>query len=614
MVESILVVVLTLAIFVLLFTERVSLDAIGIGLLVVLVASGEVLRWLLPGFDPAERLLSYDQALVLFGNGAVLTIAALYVMGEGLSRTGAVEFVARGVLHTSGGRERRIVFLVALVSGLVSAFLNNTAVALVFIPVILDLSKETHIPPSRLLLPMAFGAILGGTCTLVGTSTNLLVSGVAELYQMEPIGMFEMSPLGVVLLLVGVLFLTFWGKRILPDRHSLSAMMSDGGRKEYVTELVISPQSRLRGMRYAEAFRDTRAELLFFARGDTMVWPPYHNETIEAGDVVMLRGDVDSVAGLRDDLGLRMVGGERFDPRSMTYFELAVSPHSNLLGRKIGELNLHRDYGVVVIAVLRDNLHIRERASELRLQPGDVLLVCGDDESKAKIRARSNFYLLTGAHHRVRLRARAKRALAIAGATIAAFTVLSLFHRGELLPFAALGGALAMVGSGCLTTRRAYRAVDWPILLFIIGTLGLGAAMDNSGVATAAGHELVALLSGAGPFVVLSALSFVCIALTSLVSNNAVAVLLTPIAVHAAQELGGADFGLDQARLMRAFVLTVAFSASISFVTHWSHQVNLMVYGPGGYKPTDVVRLGIPLALISWVLISLGVPILTGLV
>lgn len=615
-IEGFLVLALVGGILLLLVSEKAGIDAIGIGLLVILVAAGQVMKLFDPTFDPDTMLLGADDAMTLFGNSAVLTVAALYVMGEGLSRTGAVEFFARGVMRISEGRERRVILAVSLMAGVTSAFLNNTAVVLVFIPVLVDMAQKTGIAITRLLIPMAFATILGGMCTLVGTSTNLLVSGMASDMGYEPIGMFELSKVGVPLLFGGVLLVAIFARQLLPNRQSLSTMMAGGGHREYVTELQISGSSQLLGRTYKEAFADVRADLLFFARGEEMVWPPYFNETIEEGDVVMLRGTVDHLANLQDELGLKLFSEERFDPKSMQFFELAVSPHSPMVGRTIGDLHLWRDYRAITVAVLRNNQHIRERASKQVLQPGDLLLVCGEEASQARLRASTDFFLLTGAHNWILLRGLARRSLFITGLVMAVFSFLSVTNRHSLLPFAALSGAVAMIASGCLTARRAYRAIDWPILLFMIGTIGLGRAMQNSGAAETIASGLVHGLQDFGPIAALAGLAILGSVLSSMVSNQAVAVLLTPIAIGAAQTIA-VDKGLDLnsgegMALVRAFILTVALSASVCFATPIGHQSNLMVFGPGGYRWGDFLKVGIPVSIFALVGIILGVPWLTG--
>ncbi|MBC8329450.1 MAG: SLC13 family permease [Planctomycetes bacterium] len=598
--DAILVVALTFLVLILLVLEKASLDAIGLGLMVALVATG---------------VLDVSEALRGFSNYAVITIAALYIIGEGLNRTGAIEFLARMVLRYSGGGERGMVLMVGLIAAAVSSVLNNTAVVVVFIPVLLGLARQTGVAGSRLMIPLSFASILGGMCTLVGTSTNLLVSGAAENLGQAPLEMFEMTPLGVPLALVGILFMAFFGKKLLPKRHSLSAMVGGAGTREYVTELVIGHTSPLVGQTFAAAFKAAGVEMLFFVRGEQMHWPPYFEERIEEGDVVMLRGKVDELANLQTSLGLKMVNGISFDPKTMEFFEVAVAPHSTEIGTRLGDLHLWRDFGAVIVAVLRDGHHIRERASQLELRPGDLLLVCGEEVAQVKFGASSDYFLLRGAQEHVVLRDRGRRALAVAGGVVGLFILHSVFHVEAFpLPMAATLGAIAMVATGCLPARRVYRAIDWPILLFVVGTLALGSAMGKTGAADFFASGLVGWLEDMGPAAVISGLVMLCIIFNAVISHSAVAVLLTPIAVKAAEQMiADPDFTGDPAKLMRAFLLAIAFGGSICFATPIGHQTNLMVYGPGGYRYSDYLRLGLPLSLIAWIMVSLGVPWLTGL-
>ncbi len=579
--SAILVTSFTVLVLILLVSGRVSLDAIGLGLIVALVATG---------------LVDLEGALHGFANHAVITIGALYVVGEGLTRTGAVEFIARLVLAWGKGRESVMVLAIGLVSAALSAFLNNTAVVVVFIPVVIGIARDTGIPPSRLMIPMSFGSLFGGMCTLVGTSTNLLVDGVAVAEGEAPLGMFELSPIGVPLAVLCITFLAVFGKRLLPARASMSATLADGTAREYVTELVIGPASPLLGKTVAEAFGEG-PRLLFLVRNEVPFWPPFENVVLEEGDVVVLRGDVGSLTDMQQRLGLKLIGNMKFDPRTMTFFELAVSPHSNIVGRRISDLHLWRDYNAVAVAVLRHGHHIRERVSNLVLRSGDLLLVCGEQASPTKFRASTDFFLLTGAHNLVVLRGHARKALAIAAGVVALFTAYSAFGwKAVPLPMAAVLGAMAMVATGCVTARRAYRTIDWPILIFVVGTLALGEAMRTSGTAEYFANGLVGALFDYGPTAVLAGIVFLCILFNAFVSHSAVAVLLTPIAIEVAHVMPGVD--------VRPFLLAVAFGGSIAFVTPQGHQVNLMVYGPGGYKYSDFIRVGIPVSLLAWAFVT----------
>ncbi|KAA3611719.1 MAG: hypothetical protein DWQ01_06445 [Planctomycetota bacterium] len=568
----------------LLVSGKLTLDMAGLALIGLLVLS---------------RQVELQEALAGFGNPTVVTLAALYVLGESLTRTGALEFLGRVLLRMSGHKPIRLLWTLCLAMMVLSAFASNTAVMLVFLPLALRLAGELNVPPSRFLIPMAFSSIFGGSLTLVGSSINLLTSGVAETVGADPIGFFELTPVALPLALVGVALTVIWSGRLLPDRHSLSAALAVAPVREYITEMHLGEHASWLGEKVDQAFENHGVQILSLIRDQRLISPPFENQVFEAGDGIMVQGPVNQLAELQQKPGISAVDDIHYDLRTMTLFEVGLSPQSALGGRKIGDLHIWRDYGLVVVAVLRGRHHIRERVRDLTLQVGDLLLVCGQEEAIGRVRASSDFFLLSDPTDRVVLRRHGRRALGVLAAVVAMFSMgaIPALQPWLPIPLVALCGAAAVVVLGCISPARAYRSIDYPILVFVAGALALGKAMESSGLAASCAHAIVAGLQPLGPAVVVSGLLLVGTLLNQFTSPYAVTVLLTPIALATAKSMGVED--------LRPFILAIAFAGSNAFATPFGHQVNLMVLGPGGYRYSDFLRLGLPLCLYFWVSCSL---------
>jgi len=601
--DGALVIAITVVFLLLLLLQKASLDALGIGLVVALTATG---------------LVSPEAAVGGFANKAVLTIAGLYVVGEGLTRTGAAEFLGRIFARLGGGSERRIVLVSCAGAALISSFLNDTAVVVVFVPILLDLARKRGIAGSRLLIPLAYASLLGGMCTLVGTSTNLIVSGVAENLGAEPLGMFTMTPVGVAMAAIGIAFIALFARMLLPERQSLTVLMGETPSREYMTEMRIGPESSLIGESYEEAFRRLGLRVLHFVRREEIHRPAGGDERVAADDVVLLQGGIEALAKVDSSLDLKLLHDLKIDPRRMELFEVSLSPRTRWEGVRVADLHLHRDYGATVMAVLRRGRHIHESVGEFRLRAGDLLLLCGDAGSRERLRGSDDFHFLAGEPTVFRFRGRAVVGLAIAGGVVLLLGLGSVLGWKNLpTSSVALGGAVAMVATGALTTKQAYRSIDWSILLFIAGTLALGKAMQETGVADLCADGVLGALAGFGVPAVVGGVILLCFLFNFLISHSAVAVLFTPIAVAAARDLAG-DLGHapgspEAAAIARALVLAVCFGGSMCFASPIAHQVNLMVMGPGGYRYADYLRLGIPVAIVTGVAATIGIALFTGI-
>lgn len=566
------VLALAAATIVLLALEKAHLSVIGVALMVAVAVPG---------------LVTPEQAIEGFAKPALITIACLFVVGEGFVRTGAASILAERVLQRTGSSESAVILLVMVMSAFLSAFVNNTLVVITFMPVITTICGKTGLFPSRLLIPLSYASILGGMCTLVGTSTNLLVSGELLDHDEMALEMFTITPAGVILAGIGILYLAVIGRRLLPKVPSLSMQMSHGPVKEYVTEITIGEGSKLIGQPIQEVGKrgSEGAATMMLVRNEATVWPPFRDLSVQQGDILMMSGSIQELTQLQlSEARGTKDNPDTYDPSTMSFFELAISPVSTWVGKRVGQVALKSQYGAAVVALQRSGRHIRERVSSLTLHAGDVLLAFGDDRSKAYLRQSDDFHMIEGVDQTIHRTEKAPWAFAIILVVIALF-VTNAVHYST----AAMIGALGMIMAGCLTVRQAHSAVRWPIIFFIAGMLGLSKSLDTTGTTDVLGAWLLSLVPGESPYLLLIATFAGTVLLTEFLSNNAVAVLMVPVALSAAQQ---AKFDPSP------FVMAVALGASSCFANPIGYQTNLMVLGPGGYRFRNFLKVGLPLDLL----------------
>ncbi len=564
-------------------------DVVALGLLVLLVL-GRVL-------EPREAFRS-------FGNEALVTVAAMFVLSAGLIRTGAVSFVGRRLLALSGTSELMLLLSLMTTVALCSALINNTPVAVIFLPIVLGLSESSGIRASKLLIPMSYATVVGGMSTVIGTSTNVLVSSMLPDHGLQPIALFEPLPLTLAGFAMTLLYMALVGRHLLPERTPLTAGLRSGKIHDYVTEVVIPPGSPLvrQSLRQAILERAPGIQVLQLIRGEDILQPDPRRLLAER-DALIVKGEVNALLTLHRSPGADLaptLATPAMDARSkdVTLAELLVRPASGAIGERVRDLNLRSRHGIAVLAVQRHAVHIREKVGDLRLRFGDVLLVQADAEALDELKGSPDFIVVEGVHEQVVLSHRSWFALTVTAGVV---LLAALQIPGLPISVLAVAGALLMVMGGCLGVRDAYRAIDLPILMLIGGTLALGQALDNSGAARWLASGIVDTLGTLGPVALLSGIYFLTNALTAVISNNAAAVLLLPIAVSTA-----AQSGLDP----RPFVLAIMFGASIDFSTPFGYQTNTFVYGPGGYRFLDYVRVGGPLNLLWWALATVLIPLI----
>lgn len=548
-------------------------------------------------------MLSPGEALLGFSNPATVTVASMFLLSAGLQESGVVRLIGDRILRHGPDSPAGLTLLIGLVIGPISAFINNTAAVAVFLPIALRVCQEHRISPSRVLMPMSFFAMLGGTCTLIGTSTNVLVSTYAAQHGIRPFGMFEFSLLGLVLFAAGAVFLIVAGGRMVPDRVTPDSLTGGYRLNPYLSEVVILPGSPLIGRTLREARLGERhdLEVLGLYRNKRMLGIPGEDTRLAEGDILIVKVPASALVQLRDSMGIAAKHGRHPDDADLhsadsVLIEVVVSPNSALEGQTLKSIDFRRRYGATALAVRRHGEDIGDKVGRIRLAFGDELLILARRATLDRLRNQTDFVVLQELDVPMVRRPHAIAAVAIvAGVVVAATT--------GYLPIAeaAMIGSVAMIVGGCLPLRKAYTSVDWRIVFLLACLIPVGTALERSGGADLVVDGVLRVAESWGPTVVLGAFFVVTTLLTGVLSNNATALLLAPLAVSTA-----AGLGVDP----RPFLVAVTFAASAAFYTPIGYQTNLLVYGPGGYRFADYVRLGGPLVAIVVVLATLLIPVL----
>jgi len=554
-------------------------DLLVVGSLSVLMLVGVVFG--------SDKLPSPSDAVAGFGNSGLLTVGVLFVVVEGLVRTGAMTLMTRPLL----GQPRSVLAaqarLLLPVAGL-SAFLNNTPIVAMFMPVVHDLCKKTGISPSKLFLPLSYAAIFGGICTLIGTSTNLVVNGlVVSQAKMPSLGMFDITWIGLPCALAGLTYLLLFNRWLLPDRKPPISFSDDP--RQYTVEMIVQTSGPLVGQTIEQAgLRHLPGLYLAEIERDGQILPAVGpQERLYTGDRLVFVGIIESVVDLRKMRGLTPATNQMFkldSPRTQrSLIEAVVSDRCPLIGKSIREGRFRTHYNAAVIAAARSGKRINTKIGDVVLQSGDTLLLEAHASFAEEQRNSADFFLVSRVENSSPPRhERAWVALLL----LLAMVIVVTFEWVDMLTAAMIAGGL-MILTRCCTGPEARRSVDWSVLIVIGAALGIGQALEASGAAKTIAQSLIGLAEG-NPWIVLLVVCFVTTLFTEMITNNAAAVLVFPIALSSAQSLG-VNF--------MPFIMAIMIGASASFSTPIGYQTNLMVYGPGGYRFTDYLRIGIPLNL-----------------
>jgi di/tricarboxylate transporter len=570
-----------------LITEKISVDLTAIGIMVLLVVT---------------QILNPKEAVAGFANPALITVGAMFVVSKGMMRTGGVTFLSRKIIKLARGNHRAALFIILISVAVASAFINNTPVVILFIPVVMTMCCEFGLSPSKFLIPVSYASILAGTCTLIGTSTNIIISDLAVSFGHSGISMFELATLGVPLAACGIIFLYFAAPKVLPALANPVCQVQSSEHRQYLAELRIPEKSNLIGKSPGEIFAQNypSIQVIELINKSHIYRPDRVQLMVAKGDILLVKGNLNDLVGLLNHEEVELPSSEAdLELGALNdapvVVELIIPPHSSLRGQRLQTTNLAIDPSVHIVAVKRSNLHISEKQiQDVRLQLGDIVLIWCAESTLKKIRTNTDVIVVEDVYEELVNTKKAWWSIInfccmVGTATLGLADIMTC----------ALTAAFLMVITGCLQMRDAYRALQGDVLLLIAGTIALGTAMQKTGASQLYAESFLALFAGLSPLMVLGGIILLTSICTQILSNNATAVLLLPIAISTAAGLGVAA---------QPFIIGICFGASACFATPVGYQTNLMVYGPGGYSFIDYLKLGIPLNIFVVVGATLLIP------
>jgi len=581
--EILIVLIIIGAAVVLFIWEKFSVDTVAIMVMIALMASG---------------ILTPSEGFSGFSNTATLTVGAMFVISAAVFKSGLLSNVSTFLIKVGRINFTLCLLAIMLIAGILSAFINDTAVVALFMPVVIQVAKETEISPSKLLMPLSFGALMGGVCTLIGTSTNILVSGIAEEQGIDPIGMFEMSQAGIWFLVAGIIYMVFVGQFLIPNRKANVTAVDEFDMGQYLAEIKLLPTSKSIGktVQTCPLVTDLEIEILQVIRKDGHIEFPMPYTELMEGDLLKVRCDIEKVKSLAKREGIMVKGdmGE-IEGNEIFLYEALIGPSSPFVGRSLAEIQFKETYqGASVLAIRSRKNIIHEKIGHTTLRAGDILLL--RSEKRVIRRLRKNQILLIISEFEQK-KIDIKKVVVTFG-IVGAVVLVSALNWIPIVLSAAIG-VLLLIVMGIIKPEEAYKSMEWKVIFMLAGVLSMGTALQKTGAADLLSGQIIHSIGDYGPQVVLSfffALSFLT---TNVMSNNATAALLAPIAIVTAQSMGVST---------RPFLMAITYAASLSFMTPIGYQTNTMIFAPGNYKFRDYLKVGTPLNLILWILATYMLP------
>ena len=584
--EIIIVLLIVFVAIVIFAKEWLPVDTAALCILTALVLTGIL--------EPAEGISG-------FSNEATITILLLFILGAGLQNSGAINYFAKRIQKYFLASEWKVLTLIMVFTAFTSAFINNTAIVIVFLPIMLRISKITRISLNRLLMPMSFSAMVGGSATVIGTSTNLIVSSVSESYGFGRFDIFEFTHIGIIMVFFMILFMTLVGRKLIPDRNRDEKLTEEYNVKEFLTDVVINKDSNFIGKKLKDTpfFQDPDLEILEITREDGTIWMPKSIEKLQENDTLLLKGGVEEIVNVTSGRGARVLPGVTFmdedlKTEKMALVEVLITPNSKLADRKIKKMGFKENYNSILLAVHKKGDYFSKKISYLKANIGDILLL-ETPKNNIKFLRNTNDFIILEEHVKNTFH---KNKVIFSFLIVLMVIILAAFDILPILTSALLGSVLMLL-TGCVSLQKAYQFIDWKIIFLLAGLIPLGLAIEKSGAGNLLANSFVHATADFSPRVIISLLFLFTVLLTSIVSNNATAILLAPIAISIANGLNLAP---------KAFLITVMFAASTSFLTPIGYQTNTLIYSVGNYKFVDFLKVGGMLTLIIWLLATWLIP------